>query len=135
MEVSVSEVTPLSGPSLTHKGVGENKASPQQQPARSIKTATGSDEQSKENELPRSMEVAREIGQANFQEIITEINRELDLHRIAREFRVDEASGKTVVRLYDKDTGDLIREVPPEQLAQLSRQARELIGILMELRA
>ena len=99
MEMSVSEVTPISGIPLTQRGVGENRANQQDQPARSIKPATESDEQSGEKEVSRITEVAREIGQANFQEIVTKINRELDLHRIAREFKVDEALGKTVVRL------------------------------------
>jgi flagellar protein FlaG len=131
----MSEVTPISGIPLTQRGIGENRTNQQQQPASSVKPATESDEQSRENELPRSMQVAREIGQANFQEIVAKVNNELDLHRIAREFRVDETLGRTIVRLYDKDTGDLIREVPPEHLAKLCRQARELIGILMESKA
>jgi flagellar protein FlaG len=131
--MSLSEIIPISGSIIPGREIGENRTD-QKQPANEPKSAAVS-EKSAMKKSPNGMNAVQEIGGANFEEIIAKINRELDLQRVAREFRIDETLGKTVVRLYDKETGDLIREVPPEQLAKLSRQARELIGILMELKA
>jgi len=42
-------------------------------------------------------------------------------------FEVDEELGITVVRVVDKDTDELIRQFPPEELLNLSRRLKELI--------
>src|SRR5256885_8764052 len=38
---------------------------------------------------------------------------------IALDFSVDAATGARVVRILDKETGELIRQVPPEELLQV----------------
>jgi len=42
-------------------------------------------------------------------------------------FEVDEELGITIVRVVDKDTDELIRQFPPEELLNLSRRLKELI--------
>ncbi|MGF1686031.1 flagellar protein FlaG [Photobacterium japonica] len=37
-------------------------------------------------------------------------------------FRIDEASGKHTVTIYDKSTGDVVRQLPDEDMLALSRQ-------------
>jgi flagellar protein FlaG len=37
-------------------------------------------------------------------------------------FRIDEESGKNVVTIYDKRTGDIVRQIPDEDMLALSRQ-------------
>ena len=37
-------------------------------------------------------------------------------------FRIDEESGKNVVTIYDKRTGDVVRQIPDEDMLALSRQ-------------
>jgi flagellar protein FlaG len=130
--MSVPEMVPISGNVSPVREIVEGKAD-RKQPADEQKPKAA--EKSAAKELPKGVNAAKKIGGANFEEVVAKINHELDLQSVAREFRIDEKSGRTVVRLYDKNTGKLIREVPPKQLAQLSRQARELIGILMELKA
>ena len=48
-----------------------------------------------------------------------------DLNR-SLQFTVDEELGVTVVRVVDKDTDELIRQFPPEELINLSRRLKEL---------
>jgi len=130
--MAASEMVPISGSITPVREIGDNRAD-RKQPANEPSPAVVP-QKSATNESPKGMNAVAEIGGANFEEIVAKINHELDLQSVAREFRIDETLGKMVVRLYDKETGELIREVPPKQLAQLSRQARELIGILMELK-
>jgi flagellar protein FlaG len=68
------------------------------------------------------------------------------------QFSVDDDSGKTVVRVLDKDSGDVIRQIPSEEVLSLARHMRELmeaesakvvskgmqdqpVGLLMETKA
>lgn len=41
------------------------------------------------------------------------------------QFSVDEASGQTIVRVTDRETGDLIRQIPNEVFLTLAEQARK----------
>lgn len=42
------------------------------------------------------------------------------------QFKVDEELGVTIVRVIDKETDELIRQFPPEELINLSRRLKEL---------
>lgn len=42
------------------------------------------------------------------------------------QFEVDEELGVTIVRVIDKETDELIRQFPPEELINLSRRLKEL---------
>lgn len=58
-------------------------------------------------------------------------------------FSVDEDSGRTVVRVIDSETGDVVRQIPTEQVLKLARQidvilsevGDQLSGILLEEQA
>ncbi|MDH5434129.1 MAG: flagellar protein FlaG [Gammaproteobacteria bacterium] len=41
-------------------------------------------------------------------------------------FKIDDELGKTVVRVFDKETEELIRQFPPEELLTLSKRLKEL---------
>ena len=42
------------------------------------------------------------------------------------QFKVDDELGVTIVRVIDKETDELIRQFPPEELLNLSRRLKEL---------
>ncbi len=42
------------------------------------------------------------------------------------EFRVDEASGRTIVTVRDKETGEVIRQIPPEEMIEIGQRLKEL---------
>lgn len=43
------------------------------------------------------------------------------------QFDVDEDSGRTVIRVLDKDSGDVIRQIPSEEVLALAKQMKELM--------
>lgn len=43
------------------------------------------------------------------------------------QFDVDEDSGRTVVRVLDKDSGDVIRQIPSDEILALARHMKELM--------
>lgn len=43
------------------------------------------------------------------------------------QFDVDEDSGRTVVRVLDKDSGDVIRQIPSEEVLALASQMKEMM--------
>ena len=45
-------------------------------------------------------------------------------------FDVDDATGRSVVRVLNKETGDVIRQLPPEALLILVARMRQLTGLI-----
>ncbi len=73
-------------------------------------------EASKEREKLNRAERERIVQQMN--DFISSINKGLS-------FRVDEESGRDVVTIYEADTGDIIRQIPDEEMLVILRRLRE----------
>jgi flagellar protein FlaG len=54
---------------------------------------------------------------------------------IALDFQVDPTTGERVVRILDKKTGEVIRQVPPEELLQVMAALRSLKGLLLSTKS
>ncbi len=54
------------------------------------------------------------------------------MQRVGRdlEFRVDDATGKTVVTVYVRGTDDVVRQIPPEEMLAIAERMREVQGLL-----
>jgi flagellar protein FlaG len=51
------------------------------------------------------------------------------------EFNVDQTSGRTIVRVVDQETNQLIRQIPSEEMVELARVLERLAGLLLNDRA
>lgn len=51
------------------------------------------------------------------------------------QFSVDKDSGKTIVRVVDKGTGDLIRQIPSEDVLEIAKSIDKLQGLLIKKEA
>jgi flagellar protein FlaG len=54
------------------------------------------------------------------------------LHRVGLLFSGHEDTGQTVVRVVDKDTGKLIRQIPPQELLDLAAKLEDMMGMLFD---
>ena len=80
-------------------------------------------EEASRSERPAALEsVPKEqlVGAVSqMQDFAQMLNREL-------QFDVDENLGRTVVRVLDKESGDLIRQIPSDEILALAKQMKEL---------
>ena len=51
---------------------------------------------------------------------------------VSLHFSVDESTGRTVVKVVDKESEELIREIPSEELLKLAANIEEMMGILFD---
>ena len=65
---------------------------------------------------------------AQLQEFVSSMGRNLN-------FSIDEATGYNVVRVVNPDTGELIRQLPSEELLKISRDFQRLNNVLVSQRA
>lgn len=68
-------------------------------------------------------------------EAARQINEQLNALRQGLEFSVDEATGSTVVRVVDGETGQTIRQIPSEEVLAISRSLERLQGVLLKQEA
>jgi len=74
----------------------------------------------KGNTLPSQGSDSAEISEAvtEINEIIRSVQRDLS-------FNVDEDSGKTIIRVIDSESGELIRQIPSEDILAIATQLRD----------
>ena len=50
------------------------------------------------------------------------------------EFSMDDVTGHRVVKIYDLDSGEVVRQIPPEEVLAFMRQLQEVKGLLISRR-
>ena len=67
------------------------------------------------------------------QEFLDTLEKDIEMiHNVGLEFSVHRSTGRTVIKVINKDTGRLIREVPPERVLNLAAKLDEMMGILFD---
>lgn len=69
-----------------------------------------------------------EISSEDLQQAVAELNQHIQ--NIERDllFSVDDSSGRTVVRVVNSDTEEVIRQIPSEEVLRISRSIHEQMG-------
>lgn len=69
------------------------------------------------------------------QDLLDELEHDINtFHNVGLEFSMHEASGRTMIKVVEKDTGDLIRQIPPEEVLELIARMGDVLGILFDKR-
>jgi flagellar protein FlaG len=71
----------------------------------------------------------------NTQKLVKEIQSYLNNLNIQLSFSIREKTGDMVVRVLDRESGDVIRQLPPEDLLDLRDKLSELRGALFDKKA
>jgi flagellar protein FlaG len=63
---------------------------------------------------------------------IEEINSQLSTMNRSIRFSVDDSTNDVVVRVVDKESGEVIKELPPESILKLRERMAQLSGLMVE---
>ncbi len=66
------------------------------------------------------------------EEISELLNFEMKVRSTNLDFQVDEPTNRVVVKVINRDTGNVIREVPSEAILRVSKNIEALKGILFD---
>ncbi len=94
------------------------KAVDEPKPTRQAIAAEGSTQKESGQQLAEANQVVVQL-----KDKIQTIDRQL-------EFRVDKESGKTIIKVKDRETGEVIREIPSEEMIEIGQRLRELAETL-----
>ena len=107
------------------------------------KTQTALDEQRSEAEYQKKLEKAMLEERTEkareddiSQEMLDELSTDLEiLHSVGLSFSKHDDTGRTIVKVINKDTDELIREIPSEQVLDMAAKLDEMIGLLFDTKA
>lgn len=83
----------------------------------------------------QSYEAARERAKLDveaLQQGIENLNKNIRIFNSKVSFSIDKATGQTIIRVSDRDTNEVIREIPPEEFLRIASKLSELMGILVD---
>lgn len=53
----------------------------------------------------------------------------------ALDFSIDDSTGKTIIRITDSETGEMIRQIPAEEMLDIARSIDRMQGLLLRQKA
>jgi flagellar protein FlaG len=68
--------------------------------------------------------------QERVSEIVREMNEQIQQHSTQLEFVIDGDTNDVIVKIVNKESGELVRQIPPEELVNLTKAFSELRGVL-----
>lgn len=89
------------------------------------KLATGEEWKAKEARPEGETTPARRSELREIELAVKEINDHLQLVRRSLEFSVDRDTQRVVVKVIDAETGEVVRQIPPDAVLELARFLRE----------
>src|SRR5687768_15893350 len=72
---------------------------------------------------------------AELRKVVDGINDQLRALAQGIRFTVDDETGRTVVRILDTETGQVIRQIPSEEMLAISQSLERLQGLLLKQEA
>ena len=117
--------------------VGQNFAANPvgQETVRSVNPAQEEASQSEQSKVEQTDKVARELADTqdtlnsnsvNIESAVAEISEFVQSTNRSLSFSIDEQSKRSVVKVTDTDSGDVIRQIPSEEVLALSERIKEL---------
>lgn len=100
---------------------GGAPAASAQVPAAAVAETMPQQQPASQEQLQRAMESVKEIVEAKAPNSLS--------------FSIDDASGKTIVKVSDAQTGEMIRQIPSEELLDIARSLDKLQGMLLRQEA
>ncbi len=65
--------------------------------------------------------------------IAEKMNQVASVFNTSLAFSVDEATGKTIIKVMDKETEEMIRQIPPEEMLRMIGKMRYVMGMLLDV--
>ena len=70
------------------------------------------------------------------QNLLDNIENDINtIHNVSLRFSVHDESGRTMIKVIEKSTGNLIRQIPPEEMLELVSRIDKVLGMLFDERA
>ena len=77
----------------------------------------------------------RNISENELKKAAEELNKKFDMLNSQLKIEIDKDTGIKVAKIIDKETNEVIRQIPPEAVLKIAKYLDEITGLLFEGRA
>jgi flagellar protein FlaG len=77
----------------------------------------------------------REYWRKHFDELLEKLNLITRISRIEFRREVHKGTGQIMVSIFDSETGDLLRQIPPERVLDMLTEMMKYLGLKVDLEA
>ena len=77
----------------------------------------------------------KNLSREKLSESIQQLNDQLQKFNRDLQFVADEATGKRVVKVIDSNTGEVIRQIPPEEILRIMQNIDNMSGLIFNNKA
>jgi flagellar protein FlaG len=95
-----------------------------------IQTDTSASDSDSSKDEEKDSKQGKDPSKKTIDSVMSEANQKLSRTRC--EYAYDEPTKRVSIKVYDKDTDELIREVPPEKSLEMLQRMWELAGIIVD---
>lgn len=88
-----------------------------------------------EQRLRREQEKAKSLSRSELQAAVEEVQARMEQLGTNLQFAMDKVAEDIVVKVTDKKSGDLIRQIPSEDVIKLRKKLEEVSGLLFDKKA
>ena len=130
-DFNVNAKLPASG--VTSGFVRENSVQPQ--PLQKAQASTATITETKSTETQKRQEIASEKSPVDFvkeaskeelDQTVTQLNDSLQNVQRNLEFRLDKDAGRIVINVRDKETDEIVRQIPSEEVLELAKNLHKI---------
>lgn len=78
---------------------------------------------------------SQDVNEERINERIDAINKKLEKQQLETSYQRHEATNRLVIRLVDKETKEVVKEIPPEKLLDYAAGMDEILGLFVDKKA
>lgn len=88
----------------------------------------------RDREAPKEEKEFKEavITRQDAEDLAEVMNQISEMFNRSLQFKVHEKTNQLYVQIIDKDTKEVIKQIPPQEMLELSAKIREMVGILFD---
>ncbi len=134
MEMRISEIKPLMGEGWARQHQGDSQASESRQikpvPRNEGGTLRGLDSRNRENQnFDKRGNTPQGSG---LEDVVQDVEEYLSQMKVDLSFKLHEDTGDMVVQVINGKTGEVVRQLPPDEVLELREKLKDLRGVLFE---
>ena len=84
------------------------------------------------NQQNQNQQTIEEITPEKINNAVNDLNKKLELLNSQLRIETDEDTGIQVIKIVDKDTKEVIRQIPPEAVLKVAKYLNEVAGLLFD---
>jgi flagellar protein FlaG len=85
-------------------------------------------------DVQRVSQSERGLSTDEIEQIVSELNNFIQIFNTKIAFEIDKETRKTVLKIIDAQSDEIIRQIPPEELLAISKRISELLGLIINAR-